>query len=185
MPNSSKGGSAKSAQEPGATNGSKSKQAEDGDMKSKKGATAQSEQKGKSGSKNAETQQDGKAGKNAETQKNGMNKSAETGKAGDGSRTTATEGSQANTSAKLGDIPAEKKPQIRGAFQKHRVEPAKVNVTVNVGVAVPRTVKLYAVPQDVVVIYPAYKNYRYFRTSDRIVIVDPVSFMIVEVIVIA
>lgn len=86
----------------------------------------------------------------------------------------------------LAEIPAEKKTQVRSAFSKHRVEPAKnLNISVNVGVAVPRSVRLYSVPQDIVVIYPAYSSYRYFIVDDRICIVDPDSYEIVEVIVIA
>ena len=116
---------------------------------------------------------------------------------GDGARknggsTGASDGAGGKNAEKSGqgksltDIPAEKKSQVRSAFGKHRVEPAKnLNISVNVGVAVPRSVRLYSVPQDIVVIYPAYSSYRYFIVDDRICIVDPVTFEIVEVIVIA
>lgn len=114
----------------------------------------------------------------------------------DGSRkgsgsTGASDGSSGSGSDKaqgknLAEIPAEKKSQVRSAFGKHRVEPARdLNISVNVGVTVPRSVRLYSVPQDIVVIYPAYRDYRYFYVDDRICIVDPDTFEIVEVIVIA
>lgn len=108
----------------------------------------------------------------------------------DGSSSGASEGSAGSSKAgqgkNLAEIPTEKKTQVRSAFSKHRVEPARdLKITVNVGVSVPRSVRLYSVPQDIVVIYPAYSSYRYFIVDDRICIVDPVTFEIVEVIVIA
>ena len=56
--------------------------------------------------------------------------------------------------------------------------------SINVGVAVPRTVKLYSVPEEVVILVPAYRSYRYFLIDDRICIVDPETFEIVDVIII-
>ena len=74
---------------------------------------------------------------------------------------------------------------MQGSFAKHRGKSANVNISVNVGVAVPRTVELYAIPADIVVIVPTYRRYRYFVVGDRVCIVDPATYEIVEIIIIA
>ena len=79
----------------------------------------------------------------------------------------------------------EQRTKVQGSFAKHRGKSANVNVTVNVGVAVPRTVRLYAIPADIVVIVPAYRRYRYFVVGDRVCIVNPDTYEIVEIIVLA
>lgn len=124
----------------------------------------------------------GKANRDAKADKEDAKKSNANTGASDGTAGSSTKGQGKN----LAEIPAEKKSQVRSAFGKHRVEPAKdLNISVHVGVAVPRSVRLYSVPQDIVVIYPAYSSYRYFIVDDTICIVDPVTFEIVEVIIIA
>ena len=79
----------------------------------------------------------------------------------------------------------EQRTKVQSSFSKHRGKSANVNISVNIGVAVPRTVELYAIPEDVVVIVPAYRRYRYFIVGDRVCIVDPDTYEIVEIIVIA
>ena len=79
----------------------------------------------------------------------------------------------------------EQRTKVQGSFAKHKGRSANVNITVNVGVAVPRTVELYAVPDDIIVIVPAYRRYRYFIVGDKVCIVDPDTYEIVEIIVIA
>ena len=75
--------------------------------------------------------------------------------------------------------------KVQGSFAKHKRQSVNVNFTVNVGVAVPRSVQLYAIPQDIVVIVPAYRRYRYFVVDNRIIIVDPRTYEIVDIIIIA
>jgi Protein of unknown function (DUF1236) len=53
---------------------------------------------------------------------------------------------------------------------------------VSIGTRVPRNVRLVALPVAVVSIAPAYRAYRYFIADDRIVIVEPSTYEIVEVI---
>jgi outer membrane biosynthesis protein TonB len=81
----------------------------------------------------------------------------------------------------------EQRTKVQTSFAKHKVKSANVNITINVGVAVPRTVELYSVPEDIIVIVPGYRRYRYFVIGDpdRICIVDPETYEIVEIIVIA
>ena len=79
----------------------------------------------------------------------------------------------------------DQRTKVQTSFAKHKVQPANVNISINVGVAVPRTVVLYAVPEEIIVIVPGYRRYRYFLIGDRICIVDPDTYEIVEIIVIA
>jgi hypothetical protein len=86
----------------------------------------------------------------------------------------------------IAEVTTEQKTRVKSAFTKHRVAPARdINISVSVGVAVPRTVKFYPVPEDIVVIAPAYRSYLYFIIDDKVCIVDPDSYEIVDIIVIA
>ena len=87
--------------------------------------------------------------------------------------------------AALSKVTPEQKTQVKTIFTKHRVEPATINISVNVGVAIPRETRLYSVPEDILVIAPAYRDYRYFIIGDRVCIVDPDTLEIIDIIVIA
>jgi hypothetical protein len=75
---------------------------------------------------------------------------------------------------------------VTKVFSTHR-QTARVDIDVNVavGVTVPRRVNLVAIPQDVLVIVPEWRGYRYFIVDDRVCIVDPDTYVIVHVIVLA
>jgi Protein of unknown function (DUF1236) len=60
-----------------------------------------------------------------------------------------------------------------------------VNFSINVGTRVPRSVRLVALPASVIALVPAYRSYQYFAVDDRICIVDPATYEIVEVITIS
>jgi hypothetical protein len=83
-------------------------------------------------------------------------------------------------------ISAEQRQKVQSVFVKHRSE-AKVNIDVDVkvGTKVPRTVKLVAIPQDILVIVPEYREYRYFIVEEKVVIVDPDTLEVVEIIIIS
>ena len=58
----------------------------------------------------------------------------------------------------------------------------QVNVSINVGTKVPRSIHLVALPAAVISLVPQYRSYQYFVANDQICIVDPNSYEIVEVI---
>jgi hypothetical protein len=64
------------------------------------------------------------------------------------------------------------------------IERARVNVNidVNVGAVIPRTVELYPLPAAIIEINPRYRNYRYVVVRDEIVIINPQTYAVVEVI---
>jgi hypothetical protein len=89
--------------------------------------------------------------------------------------------------SRISELPNDKKTRVQSSFRsnKSRAVVRDIDVSINVGVAVPRSVSLYTIPDDIVVIVPAYRRYKYFAYKEKIVIVDPSTFEIVEVIIIA
>jgi len=68
-------------------------------------------------------------------------------------------------------------------LKERNVNRVNVSISVNVGTRVPRSVRLAALPASIIVVVPAYRNYRYFVVDDRICIVDPDSYEIVDIVV--
>ena len=50
------------------------------------------------------------------------------------------------------------------------------------GVRVPRTVSFHPLPRDIVTIYPEWRGYEYFLVNNQIVVVNPRTLEIVDVI---
>ena len=57
-----------------------------------------------------------------------------------------------------------------------------INFSINVGTAVPRTVRVIAVPEVIVDIHPDWRGFLYFVYEDEIVIVDSSTYRIVVVV---
>ena len=57
-----------------------------------------------------------------------------------------------------------------------------VYFSIIIGTRVPRDFRVQAVPNDILVIVPQYRGYRYFIVEERVVIVHPQRYEIVEVI---
>jgi hypothetical protein len=62
---------------------------------------------------------------------------------------------------------------------RERVVPAQPTVTYRVGMRVPQTTQLYAVPETVGVEVPAIRSYKYMMVNDRVVLVDPATSEVV------
>jgi hypothetical protein len=108
------------------------------------------------------------------------------GSSADKSAATTGKSDGSAGSSKGPQLSDEQRTKVQTGFRSHKRESVKnLNISVNVGVAVPRSVTLYSVPEDVVVIVPEYRRYKYFVYEERIVIVDPETFEIVEIIILA
>ena len=70
----------------------------------------------------------------------------------------------------------------RDVLKERNVNRVRVNTEVRVGLRVPRSVRLAVLPASVVAVVPAYRTYRYFVADDRICIVEPTTYEIVDVI---
>lgn len=80
-------------------------------------------------------------------------------------------------------LKVEQKTVIKQTIVQQNIKPAKIDVQVRVGVAVPRTTVLYAPPPAIIEVYPAYRSYRMVLVdSDTILIIDPNDWTIVDII---
>jgi Protein of unknown function (DUF1236) len=101
-------------------------------------------------------------------------------RAGSRQDTTRQERSTTSTSAEV-------KPEVQSRFtetiskQKVRSE-TNVNFSVSVGSRVPRSVRYYDVPRDIVQIDPGFRGKKYMVVRDEIVIIEPRTNEVVTVI---
>ena len=123
---------------------------------------------------------------NKDSAKSSDDKSKDSAKSdGDKSATTGKSDGTAGAAAPP-KLSTEQRTKVQSSFRGHKDKSVKnLNISVNVGVAVPRSVTLYAVPEDVIVIAPEYRRYKYFVYEERVVIVDPETYEIVEIIILA
>ncbi len=109
----------------------------------------------------------------------------------EGGSTGASEGATGSDSKPSGSVTqlstVRSVPRCSLLSRTHRSEAVvkDIDINVNVGVAVPRSVSLYAVPEEVVIIVPEYRRYKFFIFDDKVVIVDPGTYEIVDVLILA
>ena len=130
-------------------------------------------------SKSSEKAGDTKSSDSKSSAKPGDAKTATETKTETKPATTTGQGAAAG-SAKLS---TEQRTTIRTAIQKQNVRPAtKVNFSISVGTQVPRSVRFYRVPMQLVEIYPSWRGYDYFLVGDQIIVVHPRTHQIVAVL---
>jgi uncharacterized protein DUF1236 len=95
------------------------------------------------------------------------------------SHESATTGQGAGASAKLS---TEQRSKIGSILREHKVEPAHLNVSVNIGTRIPDSVHFYPLPEDVYAIYPEWRGYDYILVGDEILVVDPRTHEIVAIL---
>lgn len=67
--------------------------------------------------------------------------------------------------------------------KERRVDKTRINVSVNIGTTIPRSVRLHTLPVAIVSLAPAYRGYSYIvLEDDTICIVEPRTYVIVDVI---
>ena len=87
---------------------------------------------------------------------------------------------QAGAGAKLS---GEQRTKITTVIRSQHVAPLDhVNFSISVGTRVPRDVRFYPLPTEVVTVYPEWRGYEFIQVGDQIVVVDPQTFEIVAVI---
>ena len=110
-----------------------------------------------------------------------LSSGAASGEAGKANATT--EGRNDTSTRSHVSLNGEQRTRVQSAFKSHRGSAkADVNIQVRVGVAVPRTITLYEVPEDVVIIVPEWRRYKYVLIGDEICIIDPDTYEIIDVI---
>jgi hypothetical protein len=77
----------------------------------------------------------------------------------------------------------QQRSKVTERLRQVRVERARIGVDVHVGARIPRSVRLYTPPAAIIEIAPVYRGYRYVvLENDTIVIVDPQTYVVVDVI---
>jgi hypothetical protein len=145
------------------------KSAQSKDMAPKGEKSAQDNMKGEKGA----------AGKDmkAEDRNSNMNRAEE--RNGAAKSTTTTTG-QAGAGAKLS---TEQRTKITSVIKSQNVRPAtNVNFSISVGARVPRNVGFHPLPAEIVTIYPEWRGYEFFLVNNQIIVVNPRTLEIVDVI---
>jgi hypothetical protein len=63
------------------------------------------------------------------------------------------------------------------------VRPAtNVNFSISVGARVPRNVGFHPLPAEIITIYPEWRGYEFFLVGNQIIVVNPRTLEIVDVI---
>lgn len=99
----------------------------------------------------------------------------------------ASEGAEGSgkPAGSLTELKGEQRSKVQGSFRSHRSEAIvdDIDIELGIGVSVPSSVVLHTVPEDVVVLVPDYRAYRYFIYEDQVVVVDPDTMEIVDILV--
>jgi hypothetical protein len=189
----SKGTAETQQKEPGAKGSAQTQPKDQGGKGSAQ--TQQPAEKGGKGTAETQPKEPGAKG-SAQTQPKDQGKGAQTqqpkepagkGAATDTSKGTSPKGSDTAKGPSSGNrvqLSEQQRTNVHGTILKEsNVNRAtNVNVAINVGTRVPRSVHLAALPAAVLSIVPQYRSYQYFVANDQICIVDPNSYEIVEVI---
>ena len=94
--------------------------------------------------------------------------------------TAQSSASNVNVSANLNES---QRTRVSESIARLNVAPLNnVNFSLSVGTVVPRDVRFQPIPADVVEVMPQYRGYNFFVVRDDIVIVDPTSYKIVDVL---
>ena len=98
--------------------------------------------------------------------------------AGEQNHATTGQGAAAGSA----NLTTEQRTKITTIIKQHKVEPARLNVTVSVGTRVPDSVHFYPLPVEVFVVYPEWRGYDYILVGDQILVIDPRTHQIVAIL---
>ena len=154
------------------------KSAQDNNMKGEKSKSMSSENDNAKGGKDmkAEGREDRNGMKAEGREGRGGNMNAETKGADSKSTTTG----QAGAGAKLS---TEQRTKITTVIKSQHVAPVtNVNFSISVGTRVPREVTFHPLPAEIVTVYPEWRGYEYILVRDQILVINPRTQEIVDII---
>ena len=174
--------------QPGATKNQRAQDDMKPGMKGEKAAQDNNMKGEKSKGMSSETHEKGAAGKDMKAEgredRNGMKAEGRDGKNADSkgaadSKTQTT--GQAGAGAKLS---TEQRTKITTVIKEQHVQPVtNVNFSISVGTRVPRSgVTFHPLPAEIVTFYPQWRGYEYILVRDQILVIDPRTGEIVDVI---
>jgi hypothetical protein len=130
--------------------------------------------------KDTNASKDGRASK--DRKEGSSSTGAASGESGKATPSTAEDRSEISGKSHV-SLSGDQRTRVQTVFKAHRGSArADVHVDARIGVAVPRTVTLIEMPEDVVALVPEWRQYRYILIGDEICIVDPDTFEIIDVI---
>ncbi len=168
------------------------KSAQDNNVKGEKSKSMSSEMNDKSKA-GKDMKAEGREGRMNAEQKGAANSKSQTTQTGQTGQTGQTTQSQTGPSSQpqttTGQVGAsaklstEQRTKITSVIREQRVAPAtNVNFSISIGTRVPRTVSFHPLPREVVTIYPQWRGYEYFLVNNQIIVVNPRTLEIVDVI---
>jgi hypothetical protein len=81
------------------------------------------------------------------------------------------------------NLSTEQRTRIRTVIKQQNAQPiTNVNFAISVGTSVPRSVRFYSLPLELVDIYPGWRGYDYFLVGNQIIVVNPRTLEIVAVL---
>jgi len=99
-----------------------------------------------------------------------------------GAAATAQTGGITEPSTAL-QLTAQQRTEIYQAVAKNKLRtPPPANTPVTVGAQIPPVTELYALPESVTADVPSAKFYRYTIAENRVLIVDPTTLKVIDVI---
>ncbi|MGG3814171.1 DUF1236 domain-containing protein, partial [Methylorubrum rhodesianum] len=131
-------------------------------------------------------ERDGRGGRDAAGERGGRDtgrdgaaeRGARDGAGERGSRGAATEARGASKS-----LSSTQRTEFRQSITRSNVRAVtNVNFAVRVGTAIPRSVSLHPLPPAIISLVPAYRGLQFILVGDDIVIIDPDTYEIVDVI---
>jgi hypothetical protein len=143
---------------------------------------AQTQPGGKTDEK-AQTEDRNKTQENAQSQD--RNKTQENAQGNTQERGAAQQNAQGKASGgKSVQLSETQRTQIKSVVGKDRnfARVDHVDFSINVGVAVPHTVQVAVLPTDIVELVPEYRGFDYVVVGDQLLIIDPNTMLIVEVL---
>jgi hypothetical protein len=121
-------------------------------------------------------------GMSSENDKAGASKDGNMNRAEDrnGAAKSTTTTGQAGAGAKLS---TEQRTKITTVIKSQNVRPVtNVNFSISVGARVPRDVGFHPLPAEIVTIYPEWRGYEFILVNNQILVINPRTLEIVDVI---
>ncbi len=161
-------------------NGAKNQRAQD-DMKAGAKGEKSAQDNNMKGERSKSMSSDNeKAGASKDMKAEDRNSNTNRAEDRNGAAKSATTTGQAGAGAKLS---TEQRSKITTVIKSQHVQPVtNVNFSISVGTRVPRNVGFHPLPAEIVTIYPEWRGYEFFLVNNQIIVVNPRTLEIVDVI---
>jgi hypothetical protein len=165
------------------------KAAQDTNMKGEKSKSMSSEthEKGAAGKDMKAEGREDRSGTKTESHDGRMNAETKGGVDSKSQTTTQSQTNQPQTTGQAGagaKLSTEQRTKITSVIKEQNVQPVtNVNFSISVGARVPRgSVTFHPLPAEIVAVYPEWRGYEFIRVRDQILVINPRTLEIVDVI---